>query len=103
MPPVDGADGAGATVRRALRVRRATDRRCRVVDRGATGASVDVDAIDEVNPLPEPSPGTCSAGQLASTRAIASCSARVTHSRYFDFTAICRATYAQRNRLFDGS
>jgi hypothetical protein len=36
-------------------------------------------------------------------RCIAACSAAVTHSVYLCFTAICRATYAQRQDLFGGS
>ena len=51
-----------------------------------------------------PSPvGTVWAGQDDSTRDIASCSACVTHSEYFAFTPICRATYEQRNDLLAGS
>lgn len=41
--------------------------------------------------------------QLPRIPAIAACSAGVTHSWYFAFTAVWRATYSQRNALFGGS
>ncbi len=95
-------DDAREVVRAVHAAARGVARHLQQPDALVVAQRVGGDAGLEVNLLPREfyafgegkveSVGSAWPGHPASTPAIASCSACVTHSRYFAFTATCRAT-----------